>query len=204
MARTGWAAVKVALFDGRAVMGGGAHLPAPRPLDLPTPGSQCAKDRIEPRKGAWVPPDHQTVAPLHSPDSPTGARVEIANPDRGQPPGSPDIILEMGIPPIDDDVVGFQKRSESLDCLLGRLTRGNHDPDGAWATHLCYQVGDRRRPDRSFSDELVDIGGVDIVDRTRMPTPQKPPNHVGPHSAKPNHCQFHKLIDSLGETRPFR
>src|SRR2546425_12591130 len=91
-----------------AALGGSPPFPASgcaRARASPRP--QALEDRVETLHRRQVAADHQAIAALQAPDAAARAHVEIVDPFRLQIPGPPDVVDVVGVPPIDDGVVGL-------------------------------------------------------------------------------------------------
>src|SRR6266511_1771488 len=109
---------------------------------------------LEPLEGVAIAAHHEAVAALETEDAAARPGVEVADPLLGEEPGAADVVLEEGVPAVDDDVPGRQPLAERERRLLGRRAGGHHHPHRARSRELPDEVVERRgdAPARTLED----------------------------------------------------
>ncbi len=177
-----------------AVFGGSADLlatgRAPRSLDTRSQGDE---ERVETSNDGFLAADHQAVAAFRSPDTAAGPDVYVVEALRFQLGGAANVVAVIGIAAVDDHVVAFEQRDKGLQRRIDHCRRRHH-PDGARLLQLLGKVLERRCPDRPLLYERFHSFGLEVVNDALVSSTPKAPHHVCPHTAEPDHAQFHATI----------
>ena len=100
--------------------------------------------------------------------------------------------MVVGVATVDDHVVTFEKWDEGLERRVNHGGRDHH-PDGARQLQFFCELFQRRRRDRPVFDERLCGFRMEVVNDALVARPQKASHHVGSHSAKSDHSQFHRV-----------
>src|SRR2546426_5845308 len=170
----------------------GAAPPDPRVAIL---GRERLEDRLEPPARRLGSAHHEAIAGREPPDPARSARVDEMDLALGEPRRAPHGVLVVGISAVDDRVIRPEQGSQVAEDLLGRLSRGNHDPDRARS--LLHSLDQIRRARCSRS--ALALG---LADGLRGAVPRDDPmrsieqaeDHVLPHPPEPNEPEFHQSL----------
>src|SRR5689334_20135683 len=102
MARTGWTAMDVSLFSRT-----GALFKAGSAWDFAKTRCQSFENRIQPLDGFFRATDHHAIAAFNTPDSATGAHIDIMDAFFFEHGSTMNVILEHRITAVDDCVASL-------------------------------------------------------------------------------------------------
>ena len=178
MPRAGSSAVEIAFF------GGAASAVAPRcARDVGPARCQCAKDRIQAFRNISFAPDHETVTALQSPNAAAGAGIEVIDFFRPQHCCAAHVVFVVGITAIYNNVARLHAVGQRSDCLLGGVSRRQHQPNNTRGSEGAKQVHERRRTPSTFGTELFYGRAIDVKHHTFMASTHQPPGHVAAHAS---------------------
>jgi hypothetical protein len=128
----------------------GAHRAGVHEAELAL-GLERLEDRHAPLDVLGVTAHHERVAVLLAPDAAGYADVEVADAAAAEPLLADGVVVEVGVPAVDDHVAGREKGHECLDHGLGDVGR-DHGPDHPGCREPLHQVG-----------QAGGVGDVDVV-----------------------------------------
>src|SRR6266849_373057 len=138
MTGAGWATVEIAFF------GSAGSLLAPRSAwSVAAAGSERFENGVEMANGVVFATDHLAIAALQSPNTAPGADIDVVNAPGGKFFGASNVVDVIGVAPVDDDVAGFELRSEVAQGGIHNASR-NHEPDGARLREFFYEIVEGR------------------------------------------------------------
>ena len=136
--------------------------------------------------------DHHAVADLQSPDTTTGADIDVADPMRAELLLSHLVVGPLRVTTIDDDVAGAEEFCELVDGLLCGVAGRHHDPHRARRGEVCHQLFERVDTDGTHRLRLGDRFLVWVVrDGLVRGVALDPLHHVPAHTAEADHTELH-------------
>ena len=167
-------------------------------------GRQRGEEPVEPFYNGGIAPNHEAVTALEAPDATGRAGVDVVDAALAERLGSADVVVIVGVAPVDHGIVGREQRHEVAECRLDDSGR-HHDPNRARLVQLANQLGKRAGCRRARFDQILRRLWVDVEHHAFVAGPKKPTNHVGPHPSEPDHSDFHLVLfrfRRLRRTRP--
>ena len=120
------------------------------------------------------------------------------DPFRLQIPGPPDVVDVVGVPPIDDGVVGLHPRGQVLQCAVHDGGR-HHQPRGARLRERGRKFIERGGADGALLDQPVHRLAVSVVDDAVMSPAYQAADHIGAHPAESDHAELHTIHSFRGD-----
>src|SRR5580692_1086017 len=134
--RTARPAMEISLFRSAA------YLVSPRGTrNIADTGSDGFEDRVQVLDSIGGPSDHETVAPLQSPDTATGSDVHILDPLGREFSAAANVIDVIRIAAIDQNVAGLQVWGKLGNRIVHKPSR-YHQPNCPWFGKLADHVGE--------------------------------------------------------------
>ena len=126
---------------------------------------------------------HQAVAVFQSPDTAARAGIHEQQAALLQLLRTAHRVLEIRVPPVDDQVAARQLGRERDDQLFGDPARRHHRPDNAGRLERRDELIERRRRGCSVRRQLGRLARIGIVGENLVPPAQQPLRHVPAHPA---------------------
>ena len=153
---------------------------------------QCQKNRLEIDAHVLLAADHQAVAFREAPHAAARAGIDVMEIFGAERLGTPHIVVEICVAPIDDDVAWRQDACQGRNGRLGRIAGRHHHPDRAgWRKRgdKRFEVGGAARPGRPGARGGR---GVAIVGDDLVPARHEPRDHVQPHLSESDEPELHR------------
>ena len=130
-----------------------------------------------------TPADHDAVALRKTPNAAGNPRVDEADALRGELLTPAHRVAEVAVATVDKEVAFREEAGKRLDCLLGRIARGDHHPRHT----RRFQGGDEPGEVCHVADFRVAVEPDDLV-----PILAQPRRHVAAHLAEPHETETHR------------
>ena len=150
------------------------------------------EDRGEPVDRLLVAADHHAVADVEPPDAAGRPDVDVVDPALVQGGGAAHVVVPLRVAAVDDRVARLQQRRERVDRLLGRVARGDHEPDRARRVEGGDEVLERVHAGRAVGLRgahrlLVVVERHHLVVRVAVDAM----DHVAAHLAEADEAELH-------------
>ena len=145
---------------------------------------------------AFAPVSHLTVGGLRDwllSDAATGASVHPLDAVRLDLRSSPQIVVVVRVPPIDDHVTLVEERHEVLEHGIDHPCR-HHQPDRPWSREPTHERGQVGRSRRTFGDERSHRVRIVVGDNQVVTSGHEAFCHARAHPPKPDHAQLHRSV----------
>src|SRR3984957_10523688 len=174
-------AMEISLFRGTA------YLVSPwGTRNLADTGSDGFEDRVQVLDSIGGPADHETVAPLQTPDAATGAHVHILDSLRGELSTAANVIDVIRIAAIDQNVAGLQEWGQ-LGNRSVHIPGRDHQPNCTWLGKLGDHVGPRGSAHGLLLLQLLNNLSRPVEHDAGVTVVQQTLDHVGAHPAQTYH-----------------
>jgi hypothetical protein len=102
----------------------------------------------------------------------------------------PNVVVIVGVPTVNDDVVAIKKRHKAAEAIVHH-SRRYHKPNGAGLTELADEVLQRRTTGSALFGEGVHCVRKHVVHHALMAGTDQAADHVGAHSSESDHSELH-------------
>jgi hypothetical protein len=185
-----------------ALLGGSIDLlTAGGARDVASARRQRLEDRVQTLHGFFDAANHHAITAFDPPDAAAGADVDIVKSLRLEGPGAANIVLEIGIAPVDDDIVRLHEPGECVHRIFRWAPRRNHHPGGPGFGQFLDELLQRSAPGSPFVAVFGHAFDTAVVYHARMSAAHQALDHVAAHSSETDHAELHEPLPDASAKR---